>query len=369
MSPKYSHRIAALATIVFTLVLMAGNALAQHFTVTDLTANNPNVANVPNIDPNLVNAWGMARSSGSPWWISDNGKGLSTLYDGTGLAQSLVVTIPLPKGQTGTSAPTGTVFNAFNGAFEVVPGQRAVFLFATEDGTIAGWNPNVDANNAVIKVDQSKNGAVYKGLAIGMTAGGARIYATNFSSAEVEIYDFKFRRINRNAGAFTDSQLPANYAPFGIQNVGGNIVVTFAKRTPGSKDEMHGAGLGFVDVFDLTGKLLLRLQHNQTMNAPWGIAQAPSDFGTFSHRFLIGNFGDGTIQAYNAVGGKLEGTLQDANGAPIWIQGLWAISFGGGNTNSGLANELFFTAGPNDEGDGLLGKLSPVGSDQRGNSE
>ena len=369
MSPKSSHRIAALATIVFTLVLMASNAMAQHFTVTDLTANNPNVANVPNIDPNLVNAWGMSRSSGSPWWISDNGTGLSTLYDGTGLAQSLVVTIPLPKGQTGTSAPTGTVFNAFNGAFEVVPGQRAVFLFATEDGTIAGWNPNVDANNAVIKVDQSKNGAVYKGLAIGMTAGGARIYATNFSSAEVEIYDFKFRRINRNAGAFTDSQLPANYAPFGIQNVGGNIVVTFAKRTPGSKDEMHGAGLGFVDVFDLTGKLLLRLQHNQTMNAPWGIAQAPSDFGTFSHRFLIGNFGDGTIQAYNAVSGKLEGTLQDANGAPIWIQGLWAISFGGGNTNSGLANELFFTAGPNDEGDGLLGKLSPVGSDQRGNSE
>jgi uncharacterized protein (TIGR03118 family) len=242
-------------------------------------------------------------------------------------------------------------------------------LFATEDGTIAGWNPNVDLNNAVIKIDQSKNGAVYKGLAIGMTSGGARIYATNFSSAEVEIYDFKFRRINRNAGAFTDSQLPANYAPFGIQNVGGNIVVTFAKRTPGSKDEMHGAGLGFVDVFDLTGKLLLRLQHNQTMNAPWGIAQAPSDFGTFSHRFLVGNFGDGTIQAYNAVSGKLEGTLQDANGAPIWIQGLWAISFGGNNTNSGLANELFFTAGPNDEGDGLLGKLSPVGSDQRGNSE
>ena len=371
MSPKFSKRVAALAAVVFTMVLLfASNAMAQRFTRTDLTANNPNVANVPNIDPNLVNAWGMARSSGSPWWISDNGTGLSTLYDGTGLAQSLVVTIPLPNGQTGTSAPSGTVFNAFNGSFEVVPGQRAVFLFATEDGTIAGWNPNVDLNNAVVKVDNSPSGAVYKGLAIGMTTGGARLYTTNFSSGQVEIYNSKFHRVDVNrSAAFTDSRLPANYAPFGIQNVGGNLVVTFAKRTPGSKDEIHGAGLGFVDVFDLNGNLLLRLQHNPTMNAPWGIAQAPGDFGTFSHRLLIGNFGDGTIHAYNAVSGKLEGTLQDANGAPIQIDGLWALSFGGNNTNSGLLNDLFFTAGPNDEADGLFGKLSAVGSDQRGNSE
>ncbi len=371
MSPNYSKRVAALAAFVFTMVLLfASNAMAQHFTRTDLTANNANVANVPNIDPNLVNAWGMSRSSGSPWWISDNGTGLSTLYDGTGLAQSLVVTIPLPNGQTGTSAPTGTVFNAFNGSFEVVPGQRAVFLFATENGTIAGWNFNVDLNNAFVKVDNSASGAVYKGLAIGMTAGGPRLYATNFISGQVEIYDSKFHRVNVNrTAAFTDSRLPANYAPFGIQNVGGNIVVSFAKRLPGEKDEIHGAGFGFVDVFDLNGNLLLRLQHNQTMNAPWGIAQAPGDFGAFSHRILIGNFGDGTIHAYNAMSGKLEGTIEDANGAPIWIDGLWGLSFGGGNTNSGLANELFYTAGPNEEADGLLGKLSPVGSDQRGNSE
>ena len=369
MSPKYSKRVAALAAIVFTAVLLTANsAMAQHFTRTDLTANNSSVANVPNIDPNLVNAWGMSRASGSPWWISDNGTGLSTLYNAAGAAQGLVVTIPLPNGKSGTAAPTGTVFNAFNGAFEVSPGNHAIFLFATEDGTISGWNPSVNATNAVIKVDNSASGAVYKGLAIGMTPGGPRLYASNFISGEVEIYDAKFHRINRNE-AFTDSRLPNNYGAFGIQNVGGNIVVTFAKHLPGVKDEMHGAGLGFVDVFDLNGNLLLRLQHNQTMNAPWGIAQAPGDFGAFSHRLLIGNFGDGTIHAYNPVSGKLEGTIEDANGAPIWIDGLWAISFGGGNTNSGLFNDLYFTAGPNDEADGLFGKLSPVGSDQRGNSE
>jgi uncharacterized protein (TIGR03118 family) len=371
MSPKHSKRVAALAAIVFTAVLLTtSNAMAQHFTRTDLTANNANVANVPNIDPNLVNAWGMSRASTSPWWVSDNGTGLSTLYNAAGAAQGLVVTIPLPNGQSGTAAPTGTVFNAFNGAFEVSPGQHAIFLFATEDGTISGWNPNVNATNAVIKVDNSASGAVYKGLAIGMTPGGPRLYTSNFISGQVEIYDAKFHRVNVNrTAAFTDSRLPANYAPFGIQNVAGNIVVTFAKRLPGEKDEIHGAGLGFVDVFDLNGNLLLRLQHNPTLNAPWGIAQAPADFGSFSHRLLIGNFGDGTIHAYNPVSGKLEGRIEDANGAPISIDGLWAISFGGGNTNSGLANELFYTAGPNDEADGLFGKLAPVSADQRGNSE
>ena len=369
MSPKFSKRVAALAAVVFAIVLLTtSNAMAQHFTRTDLTANNLNVANVPNIDPNLVNAWGMSRSSGSPWWISDNGTGLSTLYNALGQAQGLVVTIKTPSGE-GTSAPTGTVFNAFNGSFEMSPGNRAIFLFSTEDGTIAGWNPNVDGTNALIKVDNSMGGAVYKGLAIGVANNGPRIYATNFISGQVEAYDGKFRWVKLHNGAFTDSRLPANYAPFGIQNVGGNIVVTFAKRTPGSKDEIDGAGLGFVDVFDLSGNLLLRLQHTKALNAPWGIAQAPGDFGSFSHRLLIGNFGDGTIHAYNAVSGKLEGIIEDANGAPIWIPGLWAISFGGGNTGSGLANELFFTAGPNDEADGLLGKLAPVGSDQRGNSE
>ena len=360
-----SKLAAVVAALFIACVMTVADAAAQHFTLTDLTAN---AAGAPNIDPNLVNSWGLSRSSGSAWWVSDNGSGLSTLYDANGVPQSLVVAIPAPKGQEGSSAPTGTVFNAFNGFFEVVPGQRSVFLFSTEDGTIAGWNPNVNLNNAVVKVDNSAAGAIYKGLAIAMTSAGPRIYTSNFATGQVEIYDGKFHRVNRNA-AFTDSRLPANYAPFGIQNVGGNIVVTFAKRLPGETDELHGAGLGFVDVFDLNGNLLLRLQHNQTMNAPWGIAQAPGDFGTFSHRLLISNFGDGNIHAYNALSGKFEGTLQDANGAPIWIDGLWAIGFGGGNANSGLLNDLYFTSGPNDESNGLFGKLTPVGADQRGNSE
>src|SRR6266550_8832038 len=183
MSPKQnSNRFAALAAIVFTAVLLtAGNAVAQHFTRTDLTANNPSVATVPNIDPNLVNAWGVARSSGSPWWVSDNGTGVSTLYDANGVPQSLVVTIPLPGGKSGTSAPTGMIFNAFNGAFELVPGQRSIFMWVTEDGTISGWNPNVNATTAVIKVDDSGEGAIYKGATIAMTSHGPRLYVTNFT--------------------------------------------------------------------------------------------------------------------------------------------------------------------------------------------
>jgi uncharacterized protein (TIGR03118 family) len=363
----YSKQTGALVALTLILAMLGtSSAFAQHYTRTDLTTDSASVSNAPNIDPNLVNAWGIARGSGSPWWISDNGTGLTTLYDANGLPQSLVVSIPNPTG--GTSAPTGAVFNAFNGAFELAAGQRSIFLFATEDGTISGWNPGVSLMSTVIKIDHSKAGAVYKGLAIGMTAGGPRIYVTNFAAGTVEVYDSKFRRINKNVG-FRDEKLPANYAPFGIQNVGGNIVVTFAHRKPGSLDEDHGPGLGYVDVFSLAGQLLLRLQHNSTMNAPWGIAQAPGDFGAFSHRLIISNFGDGFLHAYNAVSCKHEGQLLDANGAPIWIDGLWAISFGGNSANNGMLNDLYFTAGPNDEGDGVLGKLSPLSSDQRGNSE
>jgi uncharacterized protein (TIGR03118 family) len=365
MSHQNRKRAAAL---VFTMVLLAASsALAQHYTRTDLTTNNSSVSPAPHIDPNLVNAWGLSRSSGSPWWISDNGTGLSTLYDSTGLAQSLIVSIPLPNGQTGTSKPTGTVFN-YSSSFEVAPGAKSVFLFVTEDGTISGWNPNVNLNSAVVKVDHSKNGAIYKGCAIGTVPGGVRLYAANFASGQVEVYDGKFHQVTQVAD-FQDSKLPKNYAPFGIQNVGGNIVVTFARRPPGAGDEDHGSGLGFVDVFDLQGNLLLRLQHGSFLNAPWGIALAPGDFGTFSHRLLIGNFGDGLIHAFNAVSGKFEGTVQDATGAPLWIDGLWALSFAANSANSGLATELYFTAGPNDENDGVFGKLTAVGADQRGNSE
>ena len=365
-SRNWKHA-AMLAALMFSIMLLgAQNARAQHFQRTDLTADNSVTSSTAaNIDPNLVNPWGMSRSSGSPWWISDNGTSLSTLYDSAGAPRQLVVSIPLPNGQPG-GAPTGTVFN-YTGAFEVAPGQPAIFLFATEDGSISGWNPTTNLTSAVVKINHSAT-AIYKGLALATTPQGPRLYAANFKSGVVEVFDGNFHRLSV-VGGFLDANLPLNYAPFGIQNVGGNIVVTFAHRKPGSRDEDHGPGLGFVDVFDFAGRLLLRLQHGPYLNAPWGIAEAPGDFGRFSHRLLVGNFGDGTIHAFNAVSGKFEGTFLDQSGSPLAIGGLWALSFGGNNPNSGLATELFFTAGANDENDGILGKITPVGNEQRGNSE
>jgi len=356
------------ALLALLLPLLAGNALAQHYTETDLTANRSGISNAANIDPNLVNPWGLSRSSGSPWWDSDNGTGLSTLYDLNGLPQSLVVTIPPPNGQNGTAAPTGTVYN-YTTSFPAGPGAPSIFLFVTEDGTISGWNPNVNPTNAVLLVDHNPQGAIYKGCALASLAGGPRLYVSNFASGEVEVYDGKFHQLTTRPGAFTDSKLPIHYVPFGIQNVGGNIVVAFAQRNPGSEDENDGPGLGYVDVFDTNGNLLLRLQHGMYMNAPWGIAEAPADFGVFSHRILVGNFGSGWINAFNAVSGKFEGTLLNADGSPVTLNGLWAISFAGGNTKSGAANALYFTAGLNDEADGLLGNLVPVSAEQRGNTE
>ena len=263
---------------LLTLVLAAGNASAQHYTRTDLTADNSSVSNAPNIDPNLVNPWGLSRGTGSPWWVSDNGTSLSTLYDGSGVPQSLVVSIPAPDGNPG-GTPTGTVFN-YTTSFELSSGNPAFFLFSTEDGTISGWNPNVNLNSAVIKVNRSGS-AVYKGIAIATTPSGPRLYASNFAAGSVDVFNGKFQKMGV-AGGFLDPNLPANYAPFGIQNVGGSIVVTFAHRKPGSLDEDHGPGVGYVDVFDLNGKLVRRLQHGSYFNAPWGIALAPGDFGTFS---------------------------------------------------------------------------------------
>jgi len=346
-------------------LLLASTAFAQHYTRTDLTTDSSTVSSAPNIDPNLVNPWGLSRSSTSPWWISDNGTGLSTLYDGTGAIVPLVVTIPPPNGTQGTAAPTGTVYNYTTG-FEVASGDPAVFLFVTEDGTISGWNPTVNKTQAVIMVN-APNRAIYKGCALATTAAGPRLYVANFKTANVEVYDENFKRLTAEE-RFHD-KLPPNYAPFGIQNVGGNIVVTFAQRNPGSTDENDGPGLGFVRVFDTDGNVLIRVQHGTFLNAPWGIALAPGDFGPFSHRLLIGNFGDGTINAFNAMSGKWEGTMLDTNGATLSIAGLWGLSFGGDGSSNGLATALYFTSGPNDEGDGVFGTLTASSTEQRGNTE
>jgi len=357
--------------------------LAQHYARTDLTANSASVsAKAANIDANLLNAWGLSRATTSPWWISDNGAGVSTLSDGAGVPQPtttpqpLVVTIPLPPPDNSsgaattsegkTSTPTGTVFN-YTSDFEVAPGKKAIFLFVTEDGTISGWNPTVKPTEAVIKVNRSGK-AVYKGCTLVQTEFGTFLYVTNFKSGRIEVYDSKFQRVHALDHSFRNGHLPHDFVPFNIQNIGGSIVVTFAKREPGSNDEEHGPGLGFVAIFDPFGQLIRRLDHGPFLNAPWGVALAPSDFGAFSHRLLIGNFGDGTIHAFNVVSGDFEGTLLDAGGQSLTVDGLWALSFGS-NGPSGSAIELYFTAGPNDENDGLFGKIAPDPAEQKGNNE
>jgi len=351
------------AAAAFTLLALPANA--QHYTRTDLTTDSASVTSAPNIDASLVNAWGLSRSSGSPWWVSDNGTGLSTLYDGSGVPQALKVTIPPPAGSTSTATPTGTVYN-YTTSF-AVGGKPAIFLFVTEDGTISGWNPGVSPTNAVIAVDRSKR-AIYKGCAIAQTAWGPRFYATNFKSGRIEVFDGSFHRLATEHHAFRDERLRDDFVPFNIQNVGGNLVVTFAHREEGSTDEDHGPGVGYVDIFDLRGNLIQRLQHGKFLNAPWGIAETPGDFGAFSHRLLIGNFGDGKINVFNPISGAFEGQLLDVSGAPISVDGLWALSFGNA-AKAGNFNDLYFSAGPNDEADGILGKISAVATEQRGNTE
>jgi len=373
---KFASRFpAALAGLALSFVA-APNALAQHYTRTDLTVNTASVsATAPNTDANLRNAWGLSRGTPTPWWISDNGAGVSTLYSGAGVPQPstppavpLIVTIPGLNGNQ--SAPTGTVFNYSTG-FEVATGKKSIFMFVTEDGTIAGWNPGVKPTEAVIAyppAGTSPGDAVYKGCTLVTTDKGTFLYVANFGESRIDVFDSSFHPVRFHEPAFRAFRIPHGYAPFNVQNVGGNVVVTYAKKQRGSDDEAHGAGLGFVAIFDPRGRLLLQLDHGPFLNAPWGIAQAPSDFGVFSHRLLIGNFGDGTINVFNAVSGEFEGKLLDASGAPLWIDGLWALSFGS-NGASGSAVELYFTAGPNEESNGLFGKITPSAAENRGNNE
>lgn len=314
-------------------------------------------------DPHLVNPWGMAFSSTGPFWVADNGQGVSTLYDGAGQlvppppASPLVVTIPPPP--TGTqAAPTGLVFNASSGFVISKAGNAgpSVFIFVTEDGVIAGWNPNVDRTEAILMVDNSSLNAIYKGLAI--SSNGARLYAANFRAGTIEMFDSNFAFMT----SFTDPSIPSGFAPFNVQDIDGKLYVTYAKRQQSDPQEDEpGPGNGFVDVFDEDGARLQRLASQGTLNSPWGLTLAPADFGRFSNALLVGNFGDGRINAFDPVTGGFLGQLPDSSGNPIEIEGLWALAFGNGG-DAGKTNELFFTAGINDERNGLFGKLEAVTS-------
>jgi uncharacterized protein (TIGR03118 family) len=301
-------------------------------------------------DAKLVNAWGLAFNPQAFAWVANAGTGTSTLYDGTGVAQSLVVT--LNQGD-----PSGIVFNGSTD-FQVTANSlsgAAPFIFATLQGQISAWSPTVDGTHALTIVDNSTSGAVYTGLAIDTGTGGDMIYAADFAKASVDVFSGSFAPVT-TAGGFVDATLPAGYAPFGIQQIGGKIYVTYAQPDPATHEKV-GAGLGLVDVFDKQGNLLSHLiPAGGALNAPWGVAMAPANFGKFSNMLLVGNFGDGKINVYDPATGAMQGTISANDGTAIVTPGLWALQFGNG-LNSQPTNTLFYTAGPGAEAHGLYGRI------------
>jgi uncharacterized protein (TIGR03118 family) len=356
-------------------MVMRADAQQNAYVVTPLVSDLPGQA--PVTDPNLKNAWGVAFSpAASPFWIADNATGLSTLYDGDGTIVPLVVTIPCPPtpGQGSScptnAAPTGMVWNPTTSATTgfLVPGTNlpASFIWDTEDGTISAWTGGLTPpDNAVLAVDNSitptkKSGAVYKGLAVGVNVNGVFLFATNFRAGTIDVFapngSSGFKPATTEGG-FTDPGIPAGFAPFGIQNINGNLFVTYAKQNAQKHDDAAGLGRGFVDVFDTNGNLLRRLASRGLLNSPWGVARASFAFGRFSGDILVGNFGDGRINVFDSDGNFL-GQLKDTSGNPISIDGLWTLTLGGGAKSS--SDTLYFTAGPNGETDGLFGTITPV---------
>jgi uncharacterized protein (TIGR03118 family) len=340
------------------LAFQAGSAQALGFAVTNLVSDGTVPART--IDPNLINPWGITSGPTSPFWVSDNNAGVSTLYNGAGGKVPLTVAIPPPAGQSGAGTPTGVVFNG-GGGFNVTAGGitgSSVFIFATEDGTIAGWSPSVNFTNAVLAVDNSAGGtgAVYKGLAIGTTAAGSFLYAANFRGGDVEMYNSSFGLVN----TFTDPNVAPGYAPFNVQDLGGTLYVTFALQDAAKHDDVAGPGNGYVDAFSLDGTFERRIvSQGGAINSPWGLDIAPTSFGKLAGDLLVGNFGDGTISVYNPLTGVSEGKLLGTNGLPIVEGDLWGLINGNGGAG-GNPNDVYFTAGIADEAHGLLGVLSAV---------
>jgi uncharacterized protein (TIGR03118 family) len=318
-------------------------------------------------DPDLVNAWGLAASPGTnskpgtPLWVADNGSDKATLYQGNGPAA--VSKVGLVVHVTG-AAPTGQVFNADQSAFVVKDKKghsgASLFLFDTENGTIDGWSPGVNPNGSqpsTMTEVARNNGAnaVYKGLAIATVHGKPFLFATNFRSGRVEAYNAKFKPVEMPGGLFVDPRLPAGYGPFGIAEIMGKLYVSFAKQDATLHDDVAGRGHGFVDVFTNSGRFVRRLVTRGALDSPWGLALAPGGFGRFGGDLLVGNFGNGHINVYNPVTGKHLGQLRGHGGKPIVIDGLWGLMFGNGN--AAKTNQLIFSAGPNEESHGLLGKI------------
>lgn len=306
-------------------------------------------------DPNLKNPWGVAFNPNGFVWVANNHTGTSTLYDGAGVPQTLVVAVPpAPGGDMGS--PTGIVFS---GSSDFVVSANGLsgpsrFIFCTEDGTISGWAPNVDLHNAIVAVTTPY--ASYRGMAIAATPSGNRLYAADFVNGRIDTFDASFAPVT-TGGGFVNPKLHNDYAPFNVQAFGDKLYVAYAKRDKEGEDELAGKGKGFIDVFDFDGHFLQRLVKHDGMNAPWGFAMAPEDFGQYSGALLVGNFGDGTIAAYNPRTGHFRGYLHGEDGKKLHIEGLWGLAFGNGLFGQ-PKNTLFFAAGVEDEEGGLYGSVS-----------
>lgn len=336
----------------------AAGGRANAYQQTNLVSDPMSGITAEHTDANLVNSWGIAMAPYRRAWVADNGTGVATMYNGEGQRSSRVVTIPSPAGGDTKSAPTGVVFNG-SSRFVVsndTDSGPSRFIFATEDGTIAGWSPDVDDTHAFLAVDNSANHAIYKGIALAGNGNDLFLYATDFHNGRVDVFDKEFGQMP--PGGFTDPDIPDGYAPFGIQYLNGNLYVTYALQDADKEDDVPGQGHGFIDIFDPDGNLIKRFASRGALNSPWGLAISPANFGKFSDSLLVGNFGDGRINAYDLRTHRRLGRLKDANGDPIEIEGLWGLAFGNGVEKQNT-NTLFFAAGPGDEMHGLYGRIDP----------
>ena len=337
----------------------SGQAVAQATAaLTDAALVSDGVVAAAHTDTNLLNAWGLAAAPGGPFWVVDNNSNESTTYDGTGAPQLGPVTIP--AGVNGPANPTGEVYNG-TADFVITTGAGsapAQFVFSGEGGTITGWAQSVSGSTATIAYDDGAGGAVYKGLAMANNGTANLLYATDLHNAKIDVFDTHFHKVAL-AGGFTDPTIPAGFAPFGIQALNNQLYVTYAMQDATAHDEVLGAGLGYVNIFDVNGNLLKRFSSAGVLNAPWGIALAPAGFGSSGGNLLIGNFGDGAINRFDPVSGNSLGSISLASGKQLVIPGVWALVFGNGAANQ-PSGTLFYTAGPNNQTDGVFGRIDEV---------
>ena len=355
-APRKPKLLLLAAATLISGVAAAGNGYLQHNLVSDGSVS------ADHTDPNLVNAWGLAFNPTAVVWVANNGTGTSTLYDGNGNASPLVVQIPNGAGKP--SSPTGMVYNGSSG-FTLSQGAAsgpARFIFATEDGTVAAWVPAVQAQQTLTARDDSAGNSVYKGLAISAAGSGAQLYVTDFHNNRILVLDSSFNPVPLPPGRFVDSWVPAGFAPFGIQGINGDLYVSYAKQDAARHDEIDGRGLGYIAVYDPNGVLIRHLVSGGHLNAPWGMALAPASFGRYGGRLLIGNFGDGLINAYDLVSGQYVGHLSAPDHKAISIDGLWGLAFGNGYSSQPV-DTLFFSAGPMQESHGLYGSLKVAPGD------